>query len=65
MPGTCTKLANTPGFRASTMLLLTDGSVMYQQSGGVAWSRLAPDATRDYVNSKWSPLAPMLNTCLY
>ena len=65
MPGTWTKFANAPGFQVSTMLLLTDGSVMCWQSGGVAWSRLALDATGSYVNGTWSPLAPMLNTRLY
>jgi hypothetical protein len=29
------KLTNNPGFGASTMLLLTDGTVMCQQEGGV------------------------------
>lgn len=47
------------------MLLLTDGSVMCQQSGGVNWSKLTPDANGDYVNGTWTPLAPMLNTRLY
>jgi hypothetical protein len=47
------------------MLLLTDGSVMCQQSGGVNWSKLTPDASGDYVNGTWTPLAPMLNTRLY
>jgi hypothetical protein len=65
MSGTWTKLVNAPGFAASTMLLLTDGSVICQQSGGVSWSRLVPDATGNYVNGSWIPLAPMLNTRLY
>ena len=47
------------------MLLLTDGSVMCQQSGGVNWSKLTPDSSGDYVNGTWTPLAPMLNTRLY
>src|SRR5712691_10158985 len=47
------------------MLLLTDGSVMCQQSGGVSWSRLVPDISGSYVNGTWSALAPMINTRLY
>ena len=65
MPGTWKPLVKSPNFAASTMLLLTDGSVMCQQSGGVNWSKLTPDATGNYVNGTWSPLAPMINTRLY
>ncbi len=65
MSGTWKPLTKSPGFAASTMLLLTDGSVMCQQSGGVNWSRLAPNASGDYINGTWTPLAPMHNTRLY
>ncbi len=65
MSGTWKPLVKSPNFTASTMLLLTDGSVMCQQSGGVNWSKLSPDANGDYVNGTWTPLAPMLNTRLY
>ena len=65
MSGTWKKLGNSPNFDASTMLLLTDGLVMCQQSGGVNWSSLTPDANGDYVNGTWTPLAPMINTRLY
>ena len=34
MPGTWTTLKNKPTFAASTMLLLIDGTVMCQDSGG-------------------------------
>ena len=37
MPGTWQPLANQPAFSASTMLLLTDGTVMCQDSGGTNW----------------------------
>jgi hypothetical protein len=47
------------------MLLLTDGSVMCQQSGGVNWSKLTPDDSGSYINGTWTPLAPMINTRLY
>ena len=65
MPGTWIKLNTAPGFGASTMLLLTDGSVMCQESGGVRWSKLTPDDSGSYINGTWTPLAPMLNTRLY
>jgi len=59
LPGSWQKLTNDPGCDASTMLLLTDGTVMCQQSGGVNWKRLTPDATGSYVNGTWTDLAPM------
>ena len=59
LPGRWVKLANNPGFGASTMLLLTDGTVMCQQEGGLNWKKLTPDATGSYVNGTWSDLAPM------
>jgi hypothetical protein len=65
MSGTWKPLTHQPTFAASTMLLLTDGTVMCQQSGGVNWSRLTPDATGDYAKGTWSALAPMINTRLY
>ena len=65
MAGTWKKLKKPPGFQASTMLLLTDGSVMCQQSGGLSWSRLVTDQTGDYVNGTWTAIAPMINTRLY
>jgi hypothetical protein len=65
MAGTWTPLQNPPPFNASTMLLLTDGTVMCQESGGVNWWRLAPDRTGSYERGTWSPLAPMHHTRLY
>ncbi|HLB86013.1 MAG TPA: hypothetical protein VJK29_00025 [Terriglobales bacterium] len=63
--GTWQPLSNQPPFNASTMLLLTDGTVMSQESGGKNWWRLTPDASGSYVTGTWSPLAPMRNTRLY
>jgi hypothetical protein len=60
-----TYLKNQPSFSASTMLLLTDGSVMCQESGGKNWWKLVPDAFGDYVNGSWSQLAAMHQTRLY
>jgi hypothetical protein len=36
MPGTWQPLTNQPAFNASTMLLLTDGTVMAQEPNGTA-----------------------------
>ncbi|MBS0583149.1 MAG: hypothetical protein JSS42_08615 [Proteobacteria bacterium] len=65
MAGSWQALATPPAFIASTMLLLTDGTVMCQESGGVNWWRLSPDAHGDYLNGTWSALAPMHHTRLY
>jgi hypothetical protein len=59
LPGWWIKLNNNPGFGASTMLLMTDGSVMCQEQGGIRWKRLTPDIHGSYVNGTWSDLAPM------
>ncbi len=47
------------------MLLLTDGTVMCQQSSGTNWYRLTPDATGGYANGTWTALAPMQDSRLY
>jgi hypothetical protein len=52
-------LTNQPGFRASTALLLTDGTVMVQDYGQSDWWRLTPDASGSYVNGSWSQLATL------
>ena len=65
MPGTWQPLTNQPTFPASTMLLLTDGTVMCQSSGGKDWWRLSPDATGDYVKGTWSQLSSMAHSRLY
>jgi hypothetical protein len=65
MPGTWTPLTNQPTFPASTMLLLTDGTVLSQESGGKRWWRLWPDQHGNYINGTWSPQADMANTRLY
>jgi len=60
--GTWKPLANQPNFNASTMLLLTDGTVMCQD-GGVAlggsshWHKLTPDANGSYLLGTWTALA--------
>lgn len=47
------------------MLLLTDGGVMCQESGGRGWWRLTPDQHGSYVNGTWSALASMAHSRLY
>ena len=54
---TWTPLAHQPIFSASTALLLTDGTVMMQDTGGTAWWQLRPDNLSSYVNGSWSRLA--------
>jgi hypothetical protein len=65
MTGTWTALDNQPQFAASTMLLLTDGTIMCQESGGVNWWKLTPDKSGSYVKGTWTALAPMHHTRLY
>jgi hypothetical protein len=63
-PGAWTAMPSPPP-RLSTMLLLTDGSVMGQSDDDVQWYRLRPDATGSYVNGVWSQLASMHDGRLY
>jgi hypothetical protein len=65
MPGTWNPLIHQPTFPTGTMLLLTDGTVMCQESGGKSWWRLAPDQQGSYLKGTWTPLASMANTRLY
>jgi hypothetical protein len=65
MPGQWTGLKNQPSFGVGTMLLLTDGTVMAQNSGTPHWWRLTPDATGSYMNGTWSQLADGPNGPLY
>jgi Kelch motif len=57
--GTWQSLKHQPSFCASTMLLLTDGSVMCQQKNGRQWWKLTPDRFGSYVRGSWSRLASM------
>jgi hypothetical protein len=47
------------------MLLLTDGTVMCQNSGAHDWHRLTPDVHGSYVNGTWSALASTTHAPLY
>ena len=55
--GTWTVLANPPGFAASTMLLLTDGTVMVNEDSSRRWFRLTSDTGGGYRNGTWTSLA--------
>ena len=67
-PGVWTPLAGRAPEPISTMLLLTDGTVMGQGvytsgpavgNGDDDWFKLTPDAHGSYANGTWTPMAPM------
>lgn len=61
-----TALARTTPGPVGLMLLLTDGTVIAQNSNtSNAWYRLTPDSHGSYVNGTWSTIAAMHNTRLY
>jgi hypothetical protein len=61
--GTWAALAHTAPAFISTMLLLTDGTVLAEGLSGPgafkSWYRLTPDAHGSYVNGAWSQVASM------
>src|SRR5712691_6359651 len=65
LAGTWTALNNTlpSGDSASTMLLLSDGTVMVQGGGSFSssnqWYNLTPDSSGSYVNGTFATLNPM------
>ena len=63
--GSWKSLANQPSFNASTMLLLTDGTVMCHEENTTHWWRLSPDAYGDYANGTWTALSSMRDARLY
>lgn len=66
LPGSWTKIASEPGFAvASTMFLMTDGTVLLQEGNGTRWKKLTPDAGGSYINGSWSDIAPMHTPRLY
>ncbi len=65
MTGNWKTLAKQPTFGVGTMLLLTDGTVMCQNSGKPDWWKLTPDSSGDYIHGTWSKLASMTNAPLY
>src|ERR1700758_227428 len=65
MAGTWTPLTNQPAFNASTMLLLTDGSILCQDADASDWWKLTPDSSANYANGTWTKLASGPNSPLY
>lgn len=63
--GSWSSLTNQPNFGAGTMLLLTDGRVMCQDSGTQHWHAFTPDIHGSYRNGTWSALANGPNAPLY
>jgi hypothetical protein len=57
-----TPLNNQPTFLvngASNPMLLTDGTVLVQDTGSTDWWRLTPDTTGSYVNGTWTQIASL------
>lgn len=55
-------LNHQPSFGAGTALLLTDGTVIVQDSATASpnhWWRLTPDNTGSYINGAWSQIASL------
>jgi hypothetical protein len=63
LSGTWTALTNLAPTSISTMLLLSDGTVMAQGGGNNTtvntWYKLTPDSSGNYVNGTWSTRASM------
>ena len=63
--GTWSALSNKAPGGVALMLLLSDGTVMCQNSGNTSWYRLTPDIRGSYVNGTWTTLAPMHDSRRY
>jgi len=59
MSGTWQGLLHQPTFQVSTMLLLSNGTVMVQEEATPHWHALTPDDTGSYINGTWSSLKDM------
>jgi len=64
MPGVWAAPLSAP-FHVGTMLLLTDGSVLAQNSGTRLWWRLRPDRAGRYDQGGWRATAESTNAPLY
>ncbi|MFO0984660.1 MAG: kelch repeat-containing protein [Planctomycetota bacterium] len=65
LAGSWQPLLHQPSFAASTMFLLTDGTVLCQVDADKRWWKLTPDINGSYVNGTWSKLANSKHDCLY
>ena len=64
-PNRWTPLYNQPFFLidgASNPILLTDGTVLIQDTGFPDWWRLTPDSTGSYINGTWTQIASLPNS---
>lgn len=58
-------MASQPSFDSSTMLLLTDGTVMCQEFKSHNWYRLTPNTACSYIQGTWTALSSMRDARLY
>lgn len=65
LPGKWYKVNNNPEINASTMFLLTDGTVLCQQTNDSRWRKLTPDSFGNYLNGTWSDISPSHDKRLY
>jgi hypothetical protein len=55
--GAWTRIPSPDSFYPGTTLLLTDGSVMAQDSNSAAWWKLSPDSSGNYAGGTWTQIA--------
>jgi len=65
MPGVWKVPTSASSFSVGTMLLLTDGCVLAQDSGTRHWWKLTPDAAGQYITGTWSKVCGSRNAPLY
>jgi hypothetical protein len=65
MPGGWIAPTSLPMFNVGTMLLLTDGCVLAQDSGTRHWWKLTPNAAGRYSGGTWSRVRSSRNAPLY
>jgi hypothetical protein len=63
--GSWKTISNFPDSNPGHMLLLTDGTVMVQNSGNVEWYSLKPDSAGHYLSGTWGTLSNMIDSRLY
>ncbi|MEO7719351.1 MAG: hypothetical protein ABIY70_24380, partial [Capsulimonas sp.] len=63
--GTWTSVGNLAPGGVNQMMLLSDGTVMAQNGGGVGWYKLTPNLQGSYTGGTWSTLASMHSDRLY
>jgi hypothetical protein len=62
---TWTPLVNQPSFAGNSMWVMTDGTILVQDSDAADCWKLTPDNTGSYINGSWTQLAPMHTGRLY